>query len=115
MQGYLNPCDWTDTSLGGPGGSGVELLLTYRTIAGQIFGEQYNFVSFDPRGVNNSGPRASTASRGMQKQDWLSVDCTVQELPISHQHRLRNSTIQALSTESGAMMPSRKSHLMDIM
>ncbi|KAK9772072.1 putative AB hydrolase-1 domain-containing protein [Seiridium cardinale] len=41
---------------GGPGGSGVDLLLTYRNITGQIFGEQYNFVSFDPRGVNNSGP-----------------------------------------------------------
>ncbi|KAI1746482.1 Alpha/Beta hydrolase protein [Xylaria castorea] len=40
---------------GGPGGSGVDLLLTYQNIAGQIFGEQYNFVSFDPRGVNNSG------------------------------------------------------------
>ncbi|RHZ44268.1 uncharacterized protein CDV56_101295 [Aspergillus thermomutatus] len=39
---------------GGPGGSGVDLLLTYRTVAGQMFGEQYNFVSFDPRGVNNS-------------------------------------------------------------
>ncbi|RYP55895.1 hypothetical protein DL771_012271 [Monosporascus sp. 5C6A] len=41
---------------GGPGGSGVELLLTNGALAGQIFGEQYNFVSFDPRGVNNSGP-----------------------------------------------------------
>ncbi|KAI0536936.1 Alpha/Beta hydrolase protein [Xylaria digitata] len=40
---------------GGPGGSGIELLLSYRTIIGQIFGEQYNFVSFDPRGVSNSG------------------------------------------------------------
>ncbi|WDK22701.1 hypothetical protein CGRA01v4_13991 [Colletotrichum graminicola] len=40
---------------GGPGGSGVDLLLQYRTLAGPIFGEQYNFVSFDPRGVNNSG------------------------------------------------------------
>ncbi|KEY64530.1 hypothetical protein S7711_03597 [Stachybotrys chartarum IBT 7711] len=41
---------------GGPGGSGVEFLLTYRDMVGQILGEQYNFVSFDPRGVNNSGP-----------------------------------------------------------
>lgn len=49
-----NPSDWTNTEIGGPGGSGVDLLLTYRTLAGQMFGEQYNFVSFDPRGVNNS-------------------------------------------------------------
>ncbi|KAH8163528.1 hypothetical protein CIB48_g4701 [Xylaria polymorpha] len=40
---------------GGPGGSGIDLLLSYRTVAGLLFGEQYNFVSFDPRGVNNSG------------------------------------------------------------
>ncbi|KAK7428992.1 hypothetical protein QQZ08_004399, partial [Neonectria magnoliae] len=40
---------------GGPGGSGVDLLLSYQALAGQMFGEQYNFVSFDPRGVNNSG------------------------------------------------------------
>ncbi|RAK98115.1 uncharacterized protein BO80DRAFT_480471 [Aspergillus ibericus CBS 121593] len=40
---------------GGPGGSGVDLVLTYQNLLGQVFGEQYNFVSFDPRGVNNSG------------------------------------------------------------
>lgn len=41
--------------LGGPGGSGVDLLLSYQSSIGKMFGEQYNFVSFDPRGVNNSG------------------------------------------------------------
>ncbi|CAJ2511996.1 Uu.00g076210.m01.CDS01 [Anthostomella pinea] len=41
---------------GGPGGSGIDLILPYKTVAGQIFGDQYNIVSFDPRGVNNSGP-----------------------------------------------------------
>ncbi|KAJ1328276.1 alpha/beta hydrolase [Microdochium nivale] len=40
---------------GGPGGSGVELLLAERDRPGAIFGEQYNAVFFDPRGVNNSG------------------------------------------------------------
>ncbi|KAI1394350.1 Alpha/Beta hydrolase protein [Hypoxylon trugodes] len=40
---------------GGPGGSGVDMLLTYRANAGPIFGSQYNAISFDPRGVNNSG------------------------------------------------------------
>lgn len=47
---------WTDMRLGGPGGSGVELLFEYKDLAAQMFGEQYNIVSFDPRGVNNSGP-----------------------------------------------------------
>ncbi|KAJ5681630.1 uncharacterized protein N7477_001570 [Penicillium maclennaniae] len=40
---------------GGPSGSGVDLLLTYQNLIGQMFGDQYNFISFDPRGVSNSG------------------------------------------------------------
>lgn len=50
-------------SLGGPGSSGVNLLLTYRNVAGAMFGEQYNYVSFDPRGVNNSGPSLDCFSK----------------------------------------------------
>ncbi|RYP66543.1 hypothetical protein DL770_008785 [Monosporascus sp. CRB-9-2] len=40
---------------GGPGSSGISLLLTLGMTASQVLGEQYNLVSFDPRGVNNSG------------------------------------------------------------
>ncbi|KAI2634948.1 Alpha/Beta hydrolase protein [Hypomontagnella submonticulosa] len=41
---------------GGPGGSGIDTLLTYgRANAEMIFGAQYNYVSFDPRGVSRSG------------------------------------------------------------
>ncbi|KAL3428602.1 hypothetical protein BDV09DRAFT_190808 [Aspergillus tetrazonus] len=52
---------------GGPGGSGVDLLLTYRDLLEQDFGEQYNFVSFDPRGVNNSGLRLDCFSGTRRK------------------------------------------------
>ncbi|KAM0549561.1 hypothetical protein ACHAPJ_009377 [Fusarium lateritium] len=40
---------------GGPGNSGVDLLTSSAASAKQMFGGQYNIVSFDPRGVNNSG------------------------------------------------------------
>ncbi|KAH8203743.1 hypothetical protein TruAng_002036 [Truncatella angustata] len=73
---------------GGPGGSGVELLLTYRTIAGPILGEQYNFVSFDPRGVNNSG---------------LSLDCfsgnAEARLAFNRLHRTGATNVSSTSLE----------------
>ncbi|KAF9891822.1 hypothetical protein FE257_003306 [Aspergillus nanangensis] len=40
---------------GGPGLSGMSFLMSSRSQLRQAFGSQYNLVSFDPRGVNNSG------------------------------------------------------------
>lgn len=53
---------------GGPGGSGIDVGLAQRELAGVIFGQQYNIVFFDPRGVSNSGLKldcfpGSTAAR----------------------------------------------------
>lgn len=41
---------------GGPGASGVGLILDNAPMFSQLLGIQYNLVGFDPRGVNNSGP-----------------------------------------------------------
>ncbi|RYP07373.1 hypothetical protein DL765_009184 [Monosporascus sp. GIB2] len=57
---------------GGPGGSGVSSLLTLGTTASQIFGEQYNIVSFDPRGVNNSGPALDCFPGNAEARDAFS-------------------------------------------
>ncbi|KAF2035619.1 hypothetical protein EK21DRAFT_96813 [Setomelanomma holmii] len=43
----------------GPGGSGVNLLLTVLPLLLNAIGPNHNFVGFDPRGVNNSGPDLS--------------------------------------------------------
>ncbi|KAF2726625.1 alpha/beta-hydrolase [Polyplosphaeria fusca] len=41
---------------GGPGGSGVDYLLSSLADLTRLFGTSYNVVGMDPRGVNNSGP-----------------------------------------------------------
>lgn len=42
--------------LGGPGGSGVELVLTAGPTLSEVLGSQHNIIGFDPRGVGESGP-----------------------------------------------------------
>ncbi|KAL7780902.1 alpha/beta-hydrolase [Trichoderma afarasin] len=73
---------------GGPGGSGVDLLLTNEALAGQMFGDQYNVISYDPRGVNNSG---------------LTVDCfsgnTEARLVFNRLHRTGVTNVSSTSFE----------------
>ncbi|KAK7963520.1 hypothetical protein PG988_010494 [Apiospora saccharicola] len=45
------------TTPGGPGGSSIDQLQAYKDRLGSMFGDTYNFVAFDPRGVGRSGPR----------------------------------------------------------
>lgn len=42
---------------GGPGGSGVATVLEDAQLLQPYFGQKHNIIGFDPRGVENSGPR----------------------------------------------------------
>ncbi|KAJ7669087.1 TAP-like protein-domain-containing protein [Mycena rosella] len=55
---------------GGPGESGVDTLVTVGQSAPLIFGNQYDFVSFDPRGVSYSTPIASFFETDAERAVW---------------------------------------------
>lgn len=50
--------------LGGPGSSGVATLINLKDTFLKVFGAEYNFIAFDPRGVNNTGPSFSCEESG---------------------------------------------------
>ncbi|KAK0445905.1 TAP-like protein-domain-containing protein [Armillaria borealis] len=56
---------------GGPGGSGVSALTSSTPLAVSVFGNQYDIVSFDPRGVANSTPRAEFFLSKAEQYQWL--------------------------------------------
>uniref|UniRef100_A0A0B7KR21 Uncharacterized protein n=1 Tax=Bionectria ochroleuca TaxID=29856 RepID=A0A0B7KR21_BIOOC len=43
-------------NFGGPGGSGIGTLIPLAPDLAEVYGSGVNLVSFDPRGVNNTGP-----------------------------------------------------------
>lgn len=47
------------TNPGGPGGSGVQFLMDYYETGTQVVGSNYDFVSWDPRGIGYSIPAAN--------------------------------------------------------
>ncbi|SJL15396.1 uncharacterized protein ARMOST_18893 [Armillaria ostoyae] len=56
---------------GGPGISGVSALTSSGPFAASVIGNQYDFVSFDPRGVGNSTPRAEFFLSKEEQYQWL--------------------------------------------
>ncbi|KAJ7109566.1 hypothetical protein C8R43DRAFT_1043130 [Mycena crocata] len=55
---------------GGPGGSGVDTLVTTGQSFQVIFGSEYDIVSFDPRGVSYSTPVASFFATDAERALW---------------------------------------------
>ncbi|KAG9219624.1 hypothetical protein CCMSSC00406_0006054 [Pleurotus cornucopiae] len=58
---------------GGPGGSGVQLVVNAGQALSQLLGPNFDIVSFDPRGVGLSIPRASFFDTNVQRAMWGSV------------------------------------------
>lgn len=60
---------------GGPGGSGFSFMYRRGEQLNRIVGENYHILSFDPRGVNSSQPRASCyPTAAMREKHALDLD-----------------------------------------
>ncbi|KAJ7152395.1 Alpha/Beta hydrolase protein [Mycena filopes] len=55
---------------GGPGGSGVDALVQIGPEFHLVLGDQYDIISFDPRGVSFSTPRASIFETAAERAVW---------------------------------------------
>ncbi|SJL16597.1 uncharacterized protein ARMOST_20123 [Armillaria ostoyae] len=56
---------------GGPGASGVVYLASIGSLLTSLIGNQYDIISFDPRGVGNSTPRAEFFLSKEEHYQWL--------------------------------------------
>ncbi|SJL15398.1 uncharacterized protein ARMOST_18895 [Armillaria ostoyae] len=56
---------------GGPGHSGVTTLVSSGPLLASIIGNQYDIISFDPRGVGNSTPRTEFFPSKEEHSLWL--------------------------------------------
>ncbi|KAJ7122629.1 alpha/beta hydrolase fold-domain-containing protein [Mycena crocata] len=55
---------------GGPGGSGIDALVPSGSNFHAVFGNQYDIVGFDPRGVSYSTPSISFFETGAERALW---------------------------------------------
>ncbi|KAJ6542151.1 Alpha/Beta hydrolase protein, partial [Mycena vulgaris] len=55
---------------GGPGGSGVDVIVESGAVFGTVFGEQFDIVGFDPRGISYSTPTVSFFKSDAERHQW---------------------------------------------
>ncbi|CAI6336287.1 unnamed protein product [Periconia digitata] len=76
---------------GGPGSSGVSGLIGSLKDFIKTFGSEYNFVSFDPRGVNNSGTILSCESGYPQFSSPAPINVLWAQTKVSGENCTRNN------------------------
>ncbi|KAK7047751.1 hypothetical protein VNI00_006079 [Paramarasmius palmivorus] len=64
---YLGPILFNP---GGPGGSGVDLILSRGQSLATVVGPQFDIVGFDPRGVARSTPKVSWFKTRVEREVW---------------------------------------------
>ncbi|KAH8826672.1 TAP-like protein-domain-containing protein [Flagelloscypha sp. PMI_526] len=91
---------------GGPGGSGVGLILRWAKGFRAIVGPTFDLIGFDPRGVAASTPRANFFTTEVERQLWVSrkpygdVIVDGQEARSWAQYQLLNPLIEAQGKEN---------------
>ncbi|KAJ7499974.1 TAP-like protein-domain-containing protein [Mycena latifolia] len=55
---------------GGPGGSGVELVVNKGSHISTIVGPEFDVIGFDPRGISHSTPRVSFFQSRIERELW---------------------------------------------
>ncbi|KAI0477095.1 TAP-like protein-domain-containing protein [Xylariaceae sp. FL0804] len=109
---FLNP--------GGPGGSGVDYLRSRADEFHTVIGENYDLISFDPRGVGASVPRVDCWQSPQNRHDWSLTKIDVVD---AHPGLVFDAyaSSDAFSRECGRQMPdllpylSTASHARDML
>jgi len=95
---------------GGPGGSGVDLVVIYGKQIQTIVGADQDLVSFDPRGIGSTMPRADCFSYPYESPDKRSADPTQEDYARGDFHRL----LFTLPLEGAGLVNSTDGALKDL-
>ncbi|KAJ7062892.1 TAP-like protein-domain-containing protein, partial [Mycena amicta] len=86
---------------GGPGGSGIDFVLTRGYLLSKILGPEFDIIGFDPRGIGRSTPRVSFFTTRAERQLWSgtgvteSLDASAESLPRAWARAILQNTLAA--------------------
>nr|GAT60772.1 predicted protein [Mycena chlorophos] len=80
---YLGPILFNP---GGPGGSGVETMISSGQSFADFLGPQFDIVGFDPRGISFSTPAVNFFASAAQRAFWLPQDLNIRYPALDANH-----------------------------